>query len=197
MQKQLAILIPTLPDRMDCYVSLLSELINQRAVAGLQNRIQILSLCDTQEMSVGEKRNWLMDMAYQSKYIQYLDDDDKVSNGFLLKMYEATLTDTDVITFRGEYHEAGVYNSDFIISSLLQTNSNLGNVLYRRPNHICAVKRDIAIQCKFPPISNAEDKAYSEAICKLIKTETHIPEKLYFYMFDKDKTLTQLQYRLK
>ncbi len=190
MTKDLAILIPTLPERLDNYCGLMKELKNQRERFGLQDKVQILSLLDTKEMTVGEKRNWLLDMSYSAKYVQFLDDDDKVANDYLLKMQQGTLMGRDVVTFNGEYHEGGVHNCDFLISTMVMNDSNEAAMMYRKPNHICAVRRSIAVQCRFPIKNFGEDSEYASLINKLIKSEHHINEKLYFYMFDKNTSQT-------
>jgi glycosyltransferase involved in cell wall biosynthesis len=189
MTKDLSILIPTLPDRLDNYSGLMKELENQRERFGLKDKVQLLSLLDTKEMTVGEKRNWLLDIS-KAKYVQFLDDDDKVSADYLFKMQQATAYDTDVITFCGEYHESGFFHSDFLISTMVSLDCNQGGIMYRKPNHICAVRRDLAIQCRFPTKNYGEDSEYASLINNLIKTEHHINEKLYFYMFDVNKSQT-------
>ena len=55
--KQLSILILTLPTRIDSYSRLIKSLNKQVIENDLISRVQILSLCDTKEISVGEKRN--------------------------------------------------------------------------------------------------------------------------------------------
>jgi len=56
--------------------------------------------------------------------------------------------------------------------------------MYRLPNHLCPVKRDIALACMFTDKNFGEDFDYAEKINLLIKNEYHIKEKLYFYLFD-------------
>ena len=58
--KELSILILTLPTRIDSYARLIKSLNLQVIQNNLINRVQILTLCDTKEISVGEKRNILL-----------------------------------------------------------------------------------------------------------------------------------------
>jgi hypothetical protein len=53
--KDLSILILTLPTRIDSYSNLIKSLNQQVIENNLIHRVQILSLCDTKEISVGEK----------------------------------------------------------------------------------------------------------------------------------------------
>jgi hypothetical protein len=62
--------------------------------------------------------------------------------------------------------------------------------MYRKPNHLCPVKREIATQCIFPDKNYGEDSDYANQINKIIQTENHIEEKLYFYMFNVNTSQT-------
>jgi glycosyltransferase involved in cell wall biosynthesis len=187
--KQLSILIPTLPQRLGDYSSIMFNLKTQIESFGLSDNVQVLSLLDTKEMTVGEKRNWLLKMS-NGKYVQFVDDDDRLANDFVKKMYEATLSGADVVTFRGEYHESGIFHSEFLISTMVKFDSNVNGMMYRKPNHLCPVKREIALNCIFPNKNFGEDSEYANQINNHIKNENHINEKMYFYMFDKNNSQT-------
>lgn len=187
--KQLSILIPTLPQRLQYYTNMMQVLYSQVSNFNLQDKVQILSICDTKEMKVGEKRNHLLKMS-SGKYVQFVDDDDRLAPDFVKKMYEATLSGMDVVTFRGEYHESGIFHSEFLISTMVRADSNMHGIMYRRPNHLCPVKREIALQCVFPDKNFGEDSEYANQINNIIKNEQHINEKMYFYMFDINNSQT-------
>jgi glycosyltransferase involved in cell wall biosynthesis len=187
--KQLSILIPTLPQRLGDYSNIMFNLKNQIDSFGLNDSVQILSLLDTKEMSVGKKRNYLIQMSC-GKYVHFIDDDDRIAPDFVKKIYDATLSDADVITFNGEYYDAGIFHSNFIISTLVMQDINTNGIMYRKPNHLCPVKREIATQCIFPDKNYGEDSDYANQINKIIQTENHIEEKLYFYMFNVNTSQT-------
>lgn len=189
MVKQLSILIPTLPQRLEKYALLLNNLSNQIKINDLTDSVQLLSIMDCKDMSVGEKRNWLLQMSC-GKYVQFLDDDDRISNDFVKKMHDATLSEPDVVTFKGEFYHSGKHHSDFLISTMVRYDTNKNGMMYRRPNHLCPVKREIALNCKFPNKNYGEDSDYANQINNIIKTEKHIDDKLYFYMFDEIKSET-------
>lgn len=180
--KQLAILIPTLPIRIDGYTRLIKKLNQQIIQNNLTDNIQILSFCDTKDVTVGIKRNWLLEKS-NSKYVCFLDDDDDISDSYIKSLYEATLHGADCVTFLGEHHENGKI-TDFSISTMHSRNYNDTNCFYRLPNHLCPVKREIAIACMFTDKNFGEDSDYAEKINRVIKNEFHIKEKLYFYLFN-------------
>ena len=56
---------------------------------------------------------------------------------------------------------------------------------YRTPNHLSAVKREIALQVGFVSKNVGEDHDYSKRLRPLLKKEVSVGEKpLYFYWFD-------------
>jgi glycosyltransferase involved in cell wall biosynthesis len=180
--KQLSILIPTLPIRINSYSNLIMKLNNQIIENNLTEKIQILSFCDTRDVTVGIKRNWLLENS-NSKYVCFLDDDDDISDNYVKLLYDATLSEADCITFLGEYHENGKI-TDFSISTMHNRNYNDKTCMYRLPNHLCPVKREIALASMFTDKNFGEDFDYAEKINSIIKNEYHIKEKLYFYLFD-------------
>lgn len=187
--KDLSILILTLPTRIDSYAKLIKSLNLQVIQNNLIGRVQILSLCDTKEISVGEKRNILLNKSV-GKYVCFIDDDDEIAPNYLIKIISALNSNADVITFSGDYVENTI-RTPFSISMVHRGNYNHTNLFYRLPNHLCPVKRQIALSCQFTDKNFGEDSDYAERINKYIKNEFHIQDKLYFYMYDSNTSQTK------
>jgi glycosyltransferase involved in cell wall biosynthesis len=188
--KDLSILILTLPTRIDCYSDLIKKLNQQVLQNNLIDRVQILTICDSKEISVGEKRNILLNQSC-GKYICYIDDDDNIAPNYLIKILNSIdISNADVITFCGDYVE-NTRITPFSISSVHRSNFNDINMFYRLPNHLCPVKRELALKCMFTNKNFGEDSDYSELLNEIIKNEYHINEKLYFYMYDGNKSQTK------
>jgi glycosyltransferase involved in cell wall biosynthesis len=187
--KDLSILILTLPTRIDCYANLIKMLNKQVIQNNLINRVQILSFCDTKEISVGEKRNILINQSI-GRYVCFIDDDDVVSDNYIIKILEGINSDADVITFCGDYVENTI-RTPFSISMVYRGNYNDTNIFYRLPNHLCPIKREIALSCKFTDKNFGEDSDYAEKINNYLKNEYHIQDKLYFYMYDSNTSQTK------
>ena len=188
--KKLSILIPTLPARIDYYSHLIRNLNNQIISNNLQNEVQILSFCDTKDISVGEKRNILLNQS-NGRYVCFIDDDDEISPDYLIKIISALESNADVITFCGDYVENNLRTA-FSISMVHRGNFNDSNIFYRLPNHLCPVKREIALSCLFTHKNYGEDSDYAEKINQHIKNEFHIQEKLYFYLYNANTSQTAL-----
>ena len=187
--KDLSILILTLPTRIDSYATLIKTLNQQVIQNNLMSRVQILSLCDTKEISVGEKRNILLNKSC-GKYVCFIDDDDLIAPDYIIKLMNAINSNADVITFCGEYIQNTII-TPFSISIVHRGNYNHPNIFYRLPNHLCPVKREIALNCMFTDKNFGEDSDYAERINKHIKNEFHIQDKLYFYMYNESTSQTK------
>jgi glycosyltransferase involved in cell wall biosynthesis len=180
--KDLSILIPTLPARIDKLSMLIQRLNKQVIDFGLIDRVQILTLCDTKEYSVGVKRNKLLELS-TGRYVCFIDDDDQISDTYLFEIIRAIQSNADVITFCGEYVENNLPQY-FSISRVHKNDFTDGNNLYRLPNHLCPVKREIALQSLFTDKNYGEDSDYANRINTLIQSEYHIQEKLYYYIYN-------------
>jgi glycosyltransferase involved in cell wall biosynthesis len=187
--KDLSILILTLPTRIDSYARLIKSLNQQVIENNLINSVQILSLCDTKEISVGEKRNILLNKSC-GKYVCFIDDDDMIAPNYLSKIISALSSNADVVTFCGDYVENSII-TPFSISMVHRGNFNHPNMFYRLPNHLCPVKREIALSCQFTDKNYGEDSDYAEKINNFLKNEFHIQDKLYFYMYDSNTSQTK------
>ena len=186
---QLSLLIPTLPSRIKSYSHLISVLSGQIKASRVEKSVEILSLMDCKRMTVGDKRNHLVELA-KGKYVAFIDDDDTISRDYVSKLLEGIQYGEDVVTFCGDYLISGVKDADFKISVTCRGNYEQNNCHYRLPNHLCPVRRSIALQCKFPNTSYGEDSDYSTQINRLIKSEYHFIDKLYFYNYDPKVTQT-------
>lgn len=148
--------------------------------------VEILFDIDNREVSTGEKRNRLLDKA-RGKYIAFIDDDDHVYDNYILNQLVAMKYDCDCIASQGHYSVNGGHKTLWKLSKDYADHDAQENgvaILYRRANHLSAVKREYAIQARFPHISNAEDKAYSAALNQYLKTETTILEPIYHYDYE-------------
>ena len=186
--KVLSILIPTLPIRIESYCRIIKKLSSQINENHAQNMVQILTFCDTKEYSVGHKRNWLLENSV-GKYVCFIDDDDDISDDYIKEILLAIPSNADCITFLGEYIDESK-TKDFSISKMHNRDYNSDDTYYRLPNHLCPVKRDIAIKSMFTLKNFGEDADYSKNINMVISNEFHINKKLYFYMFSHSESQT-------
>jgi glycosyltransferase involved in cell wall biosynthesis len=179
---KLSILIPSLFKRQSLLDSLLSELNKQITECNAHSEVEVIVKQDNKEVTTGEKRNQLLELA-KGEYIVFIDDDDEIYFNYLLLILEAIETNVDCIGTQGHYSINGSHKTLWKLSKDYADHDGNDGILYRRANHLSPVKRVHALNAKFPHISNAEDKAYSERLNKYLKTETVIDFPIYHYKY--------------
>jgi glycosyltransferase involved in cell wall biosynthesis len=185
--KKLSILILTLQKRKDYLDRLLKVLQPQ-----ITDDVELLIESDNGELSIGKKRNLLLEKS-TGEYICFIDDDDLVSFDYVSKILEAIKKSPDVVGmhllhFNDAYLAGFTYHSLKYSSWFENRDSSLGFMrYYRNPNHLNPVKREYAMRVMFPEISMGEDRVYSQNILKHLKTEEYICEPIYYYLFRRIK----------
>jgi glycosyltransferase involved in cell wall biosynthesis len=162
----------------------LGQIFSQRNELPDPSRVEVIVVTDTKGMTIGAKRNWLVRMA-SGVYVQFIDDDDTIADDMLAQVLSVTETDCDVIAFPAMVRVNGgpwrkcYYSVDF-------THDHSTATEYRRlPNHICAVKRVLALDTPFADICMGEDADYARRLFPKINSEAKIEKPLYFYDYDR------------
>ncbi len=199
-EPHLSILIPTLRCRHKTFAALLREL--HRQIFALENprSVEIRCALDDGEQAVGEKRAGLL-RAARGRYIAFVDDDDMVVGSYVEDILTAiqAAPQSDCVVFAGQLEIDGVYTGPFDYSIAHKTYYQRGNAYFRTPNHLCPVKRELALRVGFKALNCGEDTDYARRLYPLLKSEIsiHDPENpetrktLYFYRFSPTGTATQ------
>lgn len=179
---KLSIIVPTLVSRRDFRTRLVAELRRQVLEFGLEGQVELLVYEDAppNQITTGAKRQDCLEKA-SGGYICCIDDDDRIADNYLQKVFEAMETNPDCITFCGEMSVDDRKPNYFVISLAINKWELKNDVYYRYPHHLCPIRKDIAKQGKYPSQTYGEDIAYANSIRDMLKTEAHIPEKIYFY----------------
>jgi hypothetical protein len=189
-QKLFSVLITSIPKRLDHLKVIINKLENQISKNNLDKQVEILSIVDNCQRTVGLKRQNLLDISV-GKFIAYLDDDDNISDNYIEKIVESIKLNptVDVISFNQEA-KINQYNPVIVYFGLQYENTEFipNTPIYRKPFHMCAWNTKIAKQVKFKDISLTEDWCWIESLCKIAKTEHHINEILHYYVFNNDTT---------
>jgi glycosyltransferase involved in cell wall biosynthesis len=189
---KLSILIPSTDDRDELLYELLDHLHYQLDEFGVKNEVEIITDIDNGELSVGRKRQRLIEKA-KGEYLCFIDSDDWVSNDYIEEIFLAMKENPDVIGFFGYMTHSGMNRENFRISKDLPYITVLdafGNKEYlRHSNHLSIIKRVIALQIGYNDLQFAEDYDYSLRLknSNLIKTEKIIESYLYHYRYNKNK----------
>ena len=147
-------------------------------------------LVDTKTMSLGDKRNKMVDLA-QGEYVVHVDSDDRLAPNYIESLLDATKSGCDVITFLAEVTLNGGKPKVCDYSIHHQKDYNTDFRYFRIPNHITAIKREYCLLASFPSICYGEDSLFAKLILKHLKTEHRIDKVLYYYDFNSETTETQ------
>lgn len=188
-EKMWSILICTLNERKHLFIKLHEKLLKQIKENNLQNQVEVKFFCDNRgEHTTGYKRSLLL-MQSKAKYICYIDDDDEISDDYVIEIYKRLCKNPDcvgmrlVITFDGK-------NPAPVIHSLQCKEYCVKNGVYlRTPNHLNPIKRRIAVQCSFKDICYGEDYDWAQQLVRLnlLKIEEDWNKTCYFYNYISNK----------
>lgn len=183
------IMIPTIDSRGILLNGLIYELHKQIENENANNDISISILTEHQNLSVGERRNILLQNA-KSKYVCFFDDDDMPTDFYIKRIYEGAKSGADCCSLKGIYTVNGQNPEIFEHSINYKEWKTVENTLYpnvkyeRPPNHLNCIKSEIAKSIHYNHINFGEDKIWSDAVFNtgLIKTEFPINEIIYQYL---------------
>ena len=148
-----------------------------------QERIEILFLSDNKKMVLGTKRNSMVSIA-QGRYVQFIDDDDRIASDMFSSVLEAIKGDPDVVTFLAEVTINGKQPPKICeYSTRFEDDANLEGHYERLPNHLCAVRRELAVW-GYPDLPYGEDSGYARRLLPALVKEAHIPRVLYYYDYN-------------
>lgn len=187
MKHKLSILICTIPSRAASFGRLITELRGQ--MLAYAPAVGIISNAST-DLSIGAKRNWLLEKA-ESDYVCFIDDDDHVAPNYIYLLIKAIDSGCDCASLKGIYFVDGKLDGIFEHSIKYDKWETVkGEIKYlRTPNHLNMIKREIAKQFKFPETNHGEDADWSKQIHNsgLLKKEFYIPDVIYHYKFISNK----------
>lgn len=178
-QPLLSILVPTMPGREGKLASLLAILDGQ-----IDDRpdVELLVLRDNRGMTIGEKRNRMVQIA-RGTYVTFVDDDDLVSADYVAAITAKLAAESpDVLCYLLVVEGHGNrrlcrYHPDL-------RHQNLPHEYRRKPNHLMVWRREIALREQYPPIQTGEDTMWADQMAKHAKKISVIDRILYTYRFD-------------
>lgn len=184
----LSLLIPSLLSRSHLLSELKAEITKQQSD---MVKIEILTNIDAGQKQVGQKRNELL-LAASGLYVAFIDDDDLISTNYIEEIKQALESRPDCVGFEGYMTTNGRNKKKFKMSKEFDYTED--DMFYYRPiNHLCPVRKDIALRIRYPNINCGEDYDYCMRLKKsgLLKKEVYIAKELYHYRFDNRVTATQ------
>jgi glycosyltransferase involved in cell wall biosynthesis len=155
-----------------------------------QARMEILILTDNKQMPLGRKRNIMVGMA-QGRYVQFVDDDDRIAPDMFAAVLDGIDSGADVITFLASVTLNGGRARLCRFSKDIARDCRTPREYRRLPNHLCCVRRELALKAPFPLVTCGEDVAYSRQLKRHLRSQHHIERVLYYYDYSDATTETQ------
>jgi glycosyltransferase involved in cell wall biosynthesis len=191
-----SVLIISIPSRIEKLSKLYDFLIKQ--IGDLP--VEVLCLIDNKAMTIGEKRNRMLQTA-RGKYLAFLDDDDMVSDDYISSIIYAiqNYPESDVVAFN---QHCTVNGKEFMVDfdlnnnnepAIMDANGNYHNIR-RKPFHMCVWRSIIAKNTPFQDISYGEDLAWIINLSMRCKKQYKINKVLHYYRYD-DRTSESIQFR--
>lgn len=185
---KLTIAIPTVIGREAQFEALQAELFIQRKVYGFVNSVEIISLCDNKEISIGAKRQKLYEMA-KGEYTVQIDDDDWIAPTYIEDVMKALLYNLDCIGYverciiNGKTMYSKISN-EFADWATVSPNEIDGFHYQRTPFFKVPIKTSICLQVGVNDLRFGEDHDFARRIKPKLITEVFIPKALYYYTAD-------------
>lgn len=188
-----SILTTGIPSRMDMLKKLCNKIQEQISKNNLVGKVEHIILIDNKIQTIGRKRNNLLQNSL-GHFVAFLDDDDDISDDYLSSIIDAITQypDVDVITFKQKCFINNNPASTVIFG--LQNNNEPyvpGQTFLRKPFHMCAWNRDIALSCNVPYHSYIEDSAWLSQLWKKASKDFFIDKILHTYVYKDDVTTFQ------
>lgn len=177
---KLSILICTTIDRRDMFVPLFEDLKNQAE----GKSVEILYIEDNKEISVGKKRQQLLDMA-KGDYVCFHDSDDWHSEDYIDQILEAIENNPDCVGMKIKCEGCQGQTAAASIKYKKWEDNKFGYDYVRYIYHKTPVKRTHAIAVGFEDLRFSEDHKYSMGLLNsgLLKDEVFIDKQIYIYRF--------------
>ncbi len=156
--------------------------------------VEFLRLIDNGELTSGQKRS-LLTKAASGQYVCFIDDDDILSVDYVRQLYDASIKNPDVITFNLKMIRNGYERETWHFG--LHPNLRAAGLMC--VNHLCAWRKDLALQVNWDPLlGNSDDRLWFEPLYYkgVINTQYHINKVLYHYLYESNITVNQKTERI-
>ena len=176
------IMIPTIPGRERKLQSLIQSIheLRQRICPAL--RIAIAVGFDNREVSIGTKRQNMLQAA-EGRYTSFVDDDDTVTAHYFEDAAACIAGNFDCMRLRGQISQWTFTHS--LANKLTDPMANETTFL-RPPNHLNVMKADIAKTIRFRDAINGEDLDWTIKLARtgFLRTEYRSDESRIHYIYD-------------
>jgi glycosyltransferase involved in cell wall biosynthesis len=183
----ISILIPTMKKRERLFRQVLAE-VERQIRETPEIRVEVLWESDNGELTLGQKRNVLMDRC-NGTYHCFIDDDDVIARDFLrtfIPMIQSDI-DYDCASFVGAHYMRGAFNKLFHHSLEYPEWEERSDRFIRSVSPMNMIKTSIVREVRYKDIRNTEDHEFSKRLMASgrVKTEFKInPNRPIYHYID-------------
>jgi hypothetical protein len=146
-------MIPTIPGREASLARLIASIHEKMSRIAPTLRYTIDLGFDNREMSIGSKRQMMIQRS-TAKYSAFIDDDDEITDAYIEDLRETIAGSYHVMRLRGTIHP---YTFTHSIENTLSSPMARGEVFLRPPNHLNPMMTDVAKFVHFRDAVRGED----------------------------------------
>jgi hypothetical protein len=177
-----SILIPTIPGREKGLSDLVSTLREKLARLAPDLRYEFCLAFDNREMSIGMKRQKLVEMA-KGKYLSFIDDDDEITDAYIEDLWATIQGGYHTMRLRGQMSQYTFVHSTAITLTTPMATKSEPPVFQRPPNHLNPLLSDVAKLVSFKDAVHGEDLDWTLSLyrTKFIETEYRSnPDRIHY-----------------
>jgi len=167
-----SILIPTIPGREKGLSEVIATIREKVGRVAPDLRYEFCLAFDNREMSIGKKRQQLLEKA-KGKYLSFIDDDDTITDAYIEDLWATIQGGYHTMRLRGQMSQyTFVHSTEIQLSFPMATNTD-PPVFQRPPNHLNPMLSDVAKLVPFKDAVNGEDLDWTLSLykAKFIETE--------------------------
>jgi hypothetical protein len=180
-----SILIPTIPGRAAGLCRLTESIREKMARICPDIRYEFCIEFDNREMSIGMKRQKLLEMA-KGKYSSFIDDDDEITDAYVEDLQEMIRGGYHTMRLRGQMSQYQfVHSTEITMTSPMATASD-PPLFQRPPNHLNPVLADVAKLIPFKNAVHGEDLDWTLSLykSKFLETEYRSDSSRVHYIYN-------------
>lgn len=147
------------------------------------DEVEVIYECDNKEISIGAKRQLLIDRA-AGKYLVMIDDDDWIPPHYCTKIIEALKDSPDCVGYIENCSMMGQVKRSSINLKYAEWGNNRDGFQYvRTPFFKTPIRTSLCRITGCKDLRFGEDHDFAKRIYPLLHTCAYIPEELYFYRY--------------
>lgn len=174
-----SVLIPTIPGREEGLRNLLSSIREKVSRIAPELRVEYCVRFDNREMSIGLKREELLQKCL-GKYMSFIDDDDDITDAYIEDLVQTIQGNYPVMRLRGQISQ---YTFTHSLENKLSDKMAKDGVFIRPPNHLNPMMSDVAKLVHFRDSIRGEDLDWTIRLAKsgfLTNEYTSDPSRIHY-----------------